>query len=194
MTHRYNHFNKYLKDNTKVGKYYVFNDACIEFYNKYFDPENLEVINGCTCILQTKWEKIYKTQMDVARDWLKAHQEETLKEFNSLLFLEQWEKYAQGNLSSWEMEALCFYYHNHELADIDCFKYGISNFFALPAEPQVDYFFKRNGKDIPIYKTFKIIGTVISKNDNKAMITLLTTNGVVDVKFTKEYYQTCKKH
>ena len=181
-------FNKYLKDNTKVGKYYVFNDACIEFYNKHFDPENLEVINGCTCILQTKWEKIYKAQMDVARDWLKAHQEETLKEFNSLLFLEQWEKYAQGNLSSWEMEALCFYYHNHELADIDCFKYGISNFFALPAEPQVDYFFKRNGKDIPIYKTFKIIGTVISKNDNKAMITLLTTNGVVDVKFTKEYY------
>ena len=181
-------FNKYLKDNKKVGKYFVFDDACMEFYSKNFNPDYLEVINGYTCILQTQWDKIYKSQMDAARDWLKTHQEETLKEFNSMLFMEQWNKYAQGNLSAWEMEALCFYYHEHELTDVDCFKYGITNFFALPAEPIVDYFFKRNGKDIPIYKTFKIIGTVISKNDNKATVSLLTPNGVVDVKFTKEYY------
>lgn len=181
-------FNKYLKDNTKVGKYYVFDDSCMKFYTDRFNMEQLEIINGHTCILQTKWEKIYKSQMDIARDWLKEHQEETLKAFNSMLFMEQWEKYAQGNLSAWEMEALCFYYHEHELANIDCFKYGISNFFNLSTQPVVDYFFKRNGKDVPIYKTFKIIGTVISKNDNKATVSLLTPNGVVDVKFTKEYY------
>ena len=181
-------FNKYLKDNTKVGKYYVFDEPCLQFYSTNFNIDNLEIINGCTCILQTKWEKIYKTEMDIARDWLKEHQEETLKEFNSMLFMEQWEKYAQGNMSAWEMEALCFYYHEHELANIDNFKYGISNFFSLSPEPVVDYFFKRNGKDIPIYKTYKIVGTVISKNDNKASVSLLTPNGVVDVKFTKEYY------
>ena len=181
-------FNKYLKDNTKVGKYYVFDDACIQFYTKYFNMEQIEIINGCTCILQTKWEKIYKAEMDAARDWLKEHQEETLKEFNAMLFMEQWEKYAQGNLSAWEMEALCFYYHEHELANVDNFKYGISNFFNLSPQPVIDYFFKRNGKDIPIYKTFKIIGTVISKNDNKATVSLLTPDGVVDVKFSKEYY------
>ena len=44
---------------------------CEEFYNKYFDPEQLEVINGLTCILQTKWDKIYQDVMDVARDYLK---------------------------------------------------------------------------------------------------------------------------
>lgn len=181
-------FNKYLKDNAKVGKYYVLNDACLDFYSRYFNSDLLEVINGCTCILQTKWEKIYKTEMDAARDWLKAHQEETLKQYNTMLFMEEWDKYAKGNLSSWEMEALCFYYHEHELANVDCFKYGITNFFKLPPQPTVDYFFKRNGKDIPIYKTYRIIGTVISKNDNKASVSLLTPNGVVDVKFTKEYY------
>lgn len=181
-------FNKYLKDNKKVGKYYVFDDPCMEFYSKNFNLEKLQIINGYTCILQTDWEKIYKAEMDTARDWLRAHQEETLKEFNRLLFMEQWEKYAEGNLSAWEMEALCFYYHEHELENVDNFKYGITNFFSLPTQPVVEKFFKRNGKDIPIYKTFKIIGTVISKNDNKNSISLLTPNGVVEVKFTKEYY------
>lgn len=181
-------FNKYLKASCKVGKYYILNDVGLDFYLKYYNPDNVEVINGCSCILQTKWDKIYKTEMDVARDWLKEHQEETLKEYNTMLFKEEWDKYAQGNMSAWEMEALCFYYHQHELENIDCFKYGIVNFFSLPSQPVVDYFFKRNGKDIPIYKTYKIIGTVISKNDNKASVSLLTPNGVVDVKFTKEYY------
>ena len=68
------------------------------------------------------------------------------------------------------------------------FKYGLTNFFTLPSEPEVEYFFKRNGKEIPIYKTFKIVGTVISKNDTRSSITLLTTSGVVNVKFTKEYF------
>jgi DNA polymerase-3 subunit alpha len=182
-------FNKHLKDNKKVGKYFVLDDdITLGFYMKNFNPEKLEIINGCTCILQTAWDKIYKAEMDIARDWLKEHQAETLKEFNAMLFMEQWDKYAKGNLSAWEMESLCFYYHEHELENIDKFKYGITNFFNLSTQPVVDYFFKRNGKDIPIYKTFKIIGTVISKNDNKATVSLLTPNGVVDVKFTKEYY------
>ena len=181
-------FNKYLKANTKVGKYYVFDEPCMSFYSKHYNLELLEVINGCTCILQTQWDKIYKMEMDDAREWLKNNQEKTLKEFNSILFMEEWEKYAQGNLSSWEMEALCFYYHEHELENIDCFKYGITNFFSLPTQPTVDYYFKRNGKEIPIFKTFKIIGTVIGKDDNKSSVALLTPQGVVTVKFTKEYY------
>ena len=75
-----------------------------------------------------------------------------------------------------------------EEQEIDCFKYGIVNFFNLSTEPVVDYFFKRNGKEIPIYKTYKIIGTVIAKNDTRSSVDILTTNGVVTVKFTKEYF------
>ena len=181
-------FNKYLKTYKKVGQYYVFDEPCQVFYNEFFDMEKLEVINGYTCILQKDWDKIYKGCMDKARDFLKDNQEEMLKKFNELLFKEQWDKYATGNISAWEMESLCFYYHDHELKDIDTEKYGIVNFFDLPTEPAVDYFFKRNGRQIPIYKTYKIIGTVISKNDAKSSVSLLTTNGVVNVKFTKEYY------
>jgi DNA polymerase-3 subunit alpha len=181
-------FNKYLKANQKVGKYYVFNSSCEEFYNQFFDIDQLEIINGVTCILQARWDNIYQSIMADARTWLQNNQEKMLKEFNTMLFKECWDKYAQGNVSAWEMEALCFYYHEHELAHINTIKYGIDDFFELPVEPEVETMFKRNGKDIPIFKTYKIIGTVISKNDNKNSITILTTSGVVPVKFTKEYF------
>ena len=181
-------FNKYLKANQKVGKYYVFNNACEEFYNQFFDLDQLEVINGYTCILQTRWDNIYKNVMAEARTWLQNNQEEMLKKFNTVLFKEAWNKYAQGNISAWEMESLCFYYHEHELSHVNVIKYGIDDFFKLPTQPEVETLFKRNGKDIPIFKTHKIIGTVINKNDNRSSITILTTTGVVPVKFTKEYF------
>ena len=181
-------FNKYLKTNQKVGKYFVFNEPCLKFYEEFFNNDLLEVINGVTCILQTKWDNIYQAQMDPARDYFKDHQEELLNKYNTILFKEMWDKYAKGNISAWEMDSLCFYYHEHELKNIDAHKYGLVDFFNLPAEPEIDYTFKRNGKDIPIFKTYKIIGTVINKNDNKNSISLLTTTGIVTVKFTKEYY------
>ena len=181
-------FTKYLKANKKVGKYFVFDNICEEFYSKYFDMDLLEVINGLTCIEQTKWEKIYKSTMDKARDWIKENQNEILEKFNTILFKEMWDKYAGKNISAYEMESLCFYYHDHELKDVKMNKYGIVDFNDLSSEPAIDYFFKRNGRDLPIYKISKIIGTVIGKNDTRSSITLLTTTGVVNVKFTKEYF------
>ena len=126
--------------------------------------------------------------MDEARNWLKENQEEILTQYNNLLFNEIWHKYAIGNISAWEMESLCFYYHDHELININKYQYGIVNFFDLSYEPEVDYFIKRAGRDIPIFKLYKIAGTIISKNNTKASVTVLTTDGVVNVKFTKEYY------
>ena len=188
-------FTKYLKANRKVGKYFTFDDNSTQFFEKFLSEESdkLEVINGMTCILQDKWEKIYQKNMDMARDWLKENQAEVLKEYNFQLFKETWDKYAKGNTSHWEMDALCFYHGEHELAKINTYKYGIVDFFDLPAEPQVEYYFKRGGVQIPIYKLYKIAGTVLAKNDTRSSVTLLTTTGVVNVKFTKEYYSMFKK-
>ena len=180
--------NKYLKT-TKVGQYYVFrSEEAKETYMKYYSEDNLNLINGVVCIPITVWDNIYKKAMDTARDWLKENQQEVLKEFNAILFQEVWDKYAQGSLAAWEMESLCFYYHPHELINVNMEKYGLVNFNDLSPLPEVDYYFKRNGREIPVFKTFKIIGTVIAKDDNKSTVTLITTSGVVNVKFTKEYY------
>ena len=180
-------FNKYLKSK-KCGEYYLLNDKDIEFYYNFYDAERLEVINGCPCLKQKIWDKIYKRIMDTAREWLKNNQKDMLEQYNNVLFNETWNKYATGNISAWEMESLCFYYHEHELSNIDKYKYGIVDFSTLSYEPEVDYFFKRAGRNIPIFKLYKIAGTIISKNNTKASITILTTDGVVNVKFTKEYY------
>ena len=194
MQIRVYNFNKYLKTR-KVGKYFTFDDACITFFNKFYSHESdkLEIINGITCILQDKWDKIYQKEMDVARQWLKDNQQETLKAYNMALFKEMWDKYALGTVSKWEMDSLCFYHSEHELAKVNTYKYGIVDFFSLPSEPQVDYFFKKGGNKIPIYKLSRIIGTVIGKNDNKSTVTLLTTTGVTTVKFSREYYAMFKK-
>ncbi len=180
-------FNKYLKKN-KHGEYYCMSLNDVDFYEDLYDNEGLEILNGVPCVKQKVWDKIYKNIMEAARDWLKNNQTELLTQYNNILFNEMWNKYATGNISAWEMESLCFYYHDHELLNIDNKKYGISNFFNLSYNPEVDYFFKRAGRNIPIYKLYKIVGTIISKNNTKASVAILTTNGVVNVKFTKEYY------
>ena len=86
------------------------------------------------------------------------------------------------------MEVMCFYYHDHELKDIDGQKYGIVNFFELPAEREVERTFKKGERSIPLYKLTKICGTCIAKNKIRSTISLLTVNGVVEVKFNKEYF------
>jgi DNA polymerase-3 subunit alpha len=67
-------------------------------------------------------------------------------------------------------------------------KYGFVDFFNLPEDPIVDKSFVRGGKEIKMFKLHKICGTCIAKNKNKSTVTLLTTSGVVEVKFRKEYF------
>ena len=128
--------------------------------------------------------------MDPVRDWMKANQEEILKTLNYQIFKEDWDKYASGNISRWEMESLCFYFHEHELAHLNVVKYGISNFFELAEDPEVERYVpnRSSGDLIPLYKIHTIAGTCIAKDKAKSIVYLLTTTGVVPVKFRKEYF------
>ena len=186
-------FNKYLKTykwkEEDKNYYYIPHEYAINFYFKNFDPNTIDkVSNGIPMIEQKNWDKIYQSVINVARNWLKENQEQVLEKMNQKLFQMEWDKYAKGNISAWEMSSLCFYYHDHELKNVDNIKYGIVNFNNLPSVPVVDYFFKRNGVQIPIYKLCRIAGTVIGKNDTRHSVVLLTTSGVVTVKLTRDYY------
>ena len=187
-------FNKYLKKHT-VGLYYTLDDISIQFLEKFlsYALDSVEIINNIMCITQKNWKIIYDKEMDKVRTWLSENQAELLKTYNLALFKEIWDEKANGSISRWEMQALCFYFNEHELANVNKYKYGISDFNELPEQPEVDYFFKRANHQIPIYKLTRIIGTVIAKNDSKSIVTLLTTTGVVNVKFSREYYAMFKK-
>jgi DNA polymerase-3 subunit alpha len=182
-------FNKFCKK-AKAQDFYQISEIMMEFLEKYYPNlvDSVQVFYDKYYLKQDAWDRVYKKEMDKVRTWLQEHQTETLNKYNEILFLELWDKYAKGSVSAWEMEALCFYYHEHELAHINKNKYGIIDFDSLSPVSDIDYFFKRNGKQIPIYKLYRIAGTVISKNDTRHSISLLTTNGVVNVKFTKDFY------
>jgi DNA polymerase-3 subunit alpha len=58
----------------------------------------------------------------------------------------------------------------------------------LPEEPVVDRSFVKGGKTINLFKLTKICGTCIAKDKAKSTVTLLTPEGVVTVKFNKQYF------
>jgi len=154
-----------------------------DYYNNY-----VELSDGNEVISQKLWEDVYQDNMDIAREWIKDNKDELLKKLNIDVFKEDWEKYAEGNISKWEMQSVCFYYHDHELINLDNDKYGIVNFFDLSEQPEPVHFIPRGGAMIPIYKIETIAGTCIAKDKIKSTITLLTVDGVVTVKFRKEYF------
>ena len=173
----------------KFEDYYILTPQDEEIFKEYLDLENLEVVHGYPAITQSKWDNKYKAVMDVARDYFKEHQSELLTELNAALFQKEWAKYAvPASLSKWEMDSLCFYYHEHELEHINYDKYGLIDFNSLSEEPEIERTFRKNNRNIPIYRLYKIAGTVVDKNDSRSTVSLLTVDGLITVKFTKDYY------
>ena len=182
-------YNKALRTYCKVDDYYLIKDNFYDFYEEFFDVDLLEEFEEGLAIKETIWKKLYTKGMDKARDYFKEHQQELLNQLNNTLFQEVWNKYAEGTLATWEMDSLGFYYHEHPLKDINKEIYNIKAYASLPENPEIERKFKRNGVDIPLFKTCRIIGTVVAKEDNKSCISLLTPeSGVVTVKMSREYY------
>ena len=186
-------FNKYLKK-FKQGIYYYLDNIAFEFYNNNYSDKYLKnvVINqdgGTAMIEQTTWDSLYKKGMDPVRVWMKANQEEILTDLNNRLFKEVEDKYAEGNLSKWEMDSLSFYYHDHELAKLKNNAYDIADYTWLDNN-EIDRTFpdEKNGGEIILYKIYRIAGTVIDKDKNKSTVVLLTPSGVVNVKVWKNQF------
>ena len=179
-------FNKYLKKN-KVGEiYYNLDEKAYSFYEQNYNVDILENIENKIYIQQKSWDKIYKKEMDSVRQYISMHPE-LLNNLNNILYQEMWDKYALGNISKWEMDSLSFYSGPHELINLSSI-YNVCNYFNLNENPTIDKIFYKGDKSIVLYKLNVIAGTVIDKNKAKHIVTLLTTNGVVNVKFYKTQF------
>ena len=179
-------FNKYLKKN-KFGSSYGLDDVALGFYSYNFDMDLLIPSSEPHYIFQIKqtdWDKIYKKQMDIIRPFIQKNNQELLDKVNNKLRQDLWDKYCLGNISQWEMDSISCYIHDHELKKIKNGFYGLSNFNELSEDPIVNYEFKskETGQKIPLFKICRIAGTVLDKDKNKKMVTLLTNDSVVTVK------------
>ena len=174
-------FNKYLKK-FKDGDYYILNDIALNFYEQYYDMDNLYPIDNNMKIKQVVWDKIYKKEMDSVRSYIKTNHNDLLNSINNRLIYDMWDKYCLGSLSKWEMDSVSCYFHKHELDGIELNQYGVVNYFDLPENPEIERIIPIKGKEVPLFKIVRIAGTVLDRNKSKKTVTLLTTNGVVTVK------------
>ena len=187
LARRIYEFNRYLKAICKhTTELYKLDERAIDFLISQGKEEMIE--DGQFLNIKNWDKKVYQTHMDVFRNWIAGNKDKILNDLNNKIFLEDWEKYAKGTISAWEMEVLCFYYHDHELKNVNNEKYGFANFYEMPEEPVIEKTFTKGGKDVHIFKLSRICGTCIAKNKTKSTVTILTTSGVVTVKFRKEYF------
>lgn len=161
-------------------------EKAAEYYCDHYDVDAL--IDGESITLKA-WDKQYKKGIAPLAALIKEEKDWLLEELNAKIVQEQFEVSVSGNISHCEMEAMSFYYHDHELSKVDRELYELVDFNNLPEEPVVDKTFPgKDGKEIKLYKLSNIAGTVLDKNKLKNSITLLTPTGVVTVKIWKNQY------
>ena len=193
MVRRVYNFNKYLKK-MKIGEtYYGLDNTAFSFYSSKFDIDKCvpapDVTESGLKIKQTDWDKIYQSYMDKIRPYVRAHASELLDAVNARLTQDMWNKYCLDSISKWEMDSISCYIHEHELAHVDNEMYGFSNFNDLPETPEVERYYPIKGKLIPIFRLYRIAGTVLDRDKSKKIVTLLTTEGVVTVKIYGGVFQ-----
>lgn len=181
---RYFNFNKYLKK-LKTTDFYALDNIAMNAIDKYCDVDLLvpsdESESGFLLPIK-EWDKIWKKQQNILRPYIKAHEKEYIEQVNKKAFDEMWNKYATGNISKWEMDAISYYYHPHELKNVNHRLYQFRDFNKLSDNPEVEEMLMIKGKQIPIFRISRIAGTILDKDKNKKTLTLLTTTGVVNVK------------
>lgn len=159
------------------------NDISQLFFEQHFSEDSVVEMSddGYLVISENKFKKEYDKKMGGLKEWLSK--EETVQYINEKLFNELWDEYNKDSLSKWEMESLSFYYHEHELAKVNNEKYDISLFSELPEAPVVVREYESRGIPRKEFQLQRIAGTVLDKDKNKHQVTVLTTDGVVVVKF-----------
>lgn len=171
-------------------------------YKFFKEGDDFEYDGDNLILLQKPFEKFYKNAIKEMSEWISDPASGLLAEYNKAVITQaaedNWDKYCTGTMSSWEMDSLSFYYTRHELANVSNARYNIASFSSIPETPVVIGSNTRKVKDRITgavkettwdkYALYRIAGTVLDKNKNKHSITLLTTDGVVTVKFYAEAF------
>lgn len=165
-------FNKYIKQ-SETPNGFKLDERSLDFISRNFP--DIECQSG---FMDTKfWKKFYENQMSGLKTWLKDNEQTLIDKINNNEIQEVWNKYCPGTDSSWEMDVLGFYYSGHELLNAK-----IDNLVSINDLKDGDY-----------KHTVQIAGTVLGKEAYKHMITVLTPDGVVNLKFNGEMFANYNK-
>ena len=158
-------FNKYLK-NLETPNGFKIDKRAKEFLLNNFPNLDYDLF------LDTKiWKKTYEKGMSNFKDWIKNNERFLIDEIQKKEIQNIWNQYCPGNYSTWEMDTLGFYSHEHELINL---KEEVSSIKEL--------------KEGTYKELYLIAGTVLGKEAYKHIVTILTPDGVIDLKFTNEQF------
>lgn len=161
------------------------------FFLQVYTMDSVVGVNGVDYMISEqkfiKESEKYQTQL---REWM--NRPEIIQAYNESIFNEQYGELMSQSVSEWEMNSVGYYYSGHELANVQNELYGIEDYFSMPEEPVAYDHYSRwiNGerKWLPKFKISRIAGTVVDSNNDKHTVTLLTVNGIVNVKLDKGRY------
>lgn len=131
-----------------------------------------------------KWLDKYIVDL---KEWLKTPEACEIKANTERS--EYWKNYCNGNVESWEFEALHMYTEKHEL-DVSGlhYKFNYQTFNELPEHPEIKGYSNWGGRQYPQYDHTIIAGTVLDKDNNKGIVNILTPNGVANVRVGRKRF------
>lgn len=180
-------FNKYLKLSKKNDKYYL-DERAYDYFSKNFDITVLSTDKKKTYIDVKTWDNLYKDKMLELKEYIAKNQDKLIDKLHAAEIQEVWNQYCTGSISTWEMDTLGFYYHDHELLNVYHPEFQFQDFYSLSSVPVPKEYKEYKGRKLPIFELVSICGTVLDKNSYKHTVTLLTPTGVVNVKCVGEQY------
>lgn len=180
-------FNKYLKLNKKDDRYYI-DERAYQYFSKNFDVNYLGTDKKKTYIEIKVWDTLYKDRMMELKEYINKNQEKLIDKLHAAEIDEVWQQYCGGTLSTWEMDTLGFYYHDHDLLNTYHPEFKFGDFYEMSEIPIPSEYHEYKGRKVPVFELQTIYGTVLDKNSYKHTVILLTPTGVVNVKCVAEQY------
>lgn len=201
-----NKLTKELRKNRDENKIWYCGDRIeipedkIEVWKQIFKDSNIPaqeiIINNepRMVISSNKWDKFYESNMIPLKEYIKENHDTLLEKLNNILFTNEYNKYCDGDVLQWQLDALNFYFSAHPLTKAIpqiTRETGISidRVVDIVEDAQDGEFFIK-GKIIPKMKLFTIAGTVIDKNKVKGIVTIQCPSGVVNLKLYKDLFST----
>ncbi len=163
-----NYFFTHFADEMEEGRDYQYNEN-----------GQLEIALGTK--RKGSFEEVSSRFLKPLNDWLKS--DDCLARYNEMMYLEHKDKYAAGTKEAWEMEALSVYLDQHEVEAIDHEAHGFVSFHDLPEEAEIVGYNNYKGRQTPKFKLSRLVGCVVDKDKNKHMVSLLTPQGCITLKF-----------
>lgn len=198
-------FKKWIDENQldkNVKTRYLLTDSdSIEYFEKYAKPllsqnkdEYAYLPGGYIAVKKTSFEKAFNQYVAPLKDYFASDEGRVAfaEHMRNLYMAEILEDECSGTIPQWEMEQMCFYHGKHELAPVHELSYGIVDFNSLPEVPEMETYFDSKGEKRQSPKTCALAGTIVYVENQRRVVWLLTTHGVVNVKFYSDLFNRYK--